>query len=688
MEDEQPGRWEVFHRDSLYVRVQEKEEADFVKNQYRYLPKVLKGKLLERPAEVTLDADESQSGLDDVDAYRLFHVRRFFLSLEGFYEGKLDLTGRHKQRFEDLSSRYGRFKQDMKTLRETVESEEYQEQNRRGRMCTFTRYIMKDEGLWQDFRLRWKLPRLVDFGTLEDHSNDLERVIKRAKRTPKFQKLCIKDLPQELIDHIFSLAKLSEARRLASACKLMKEIGASYLYHTRSVTLNLAKHDDLLSMIRNQDSMEALDQLASDRSSELIRLVGFLVSRPDLTDAVQNLTIIDGWRMWARELRPVRPYMYDKIFYGPISSSLHILLASCKGLINLTIRHFAITSDWLRAISQMPQLHTLEFHFACINEDIPIAPQVLNLRWDEARYDERELSMRETTGRGIWYTLLLFPNLITFNHNLSRTYASWLPAQDVVNGSDHFCRGLRRLSLAVVWACVPALTTWIQSSLLRTGASCTLTHFKLRTDRSAPDEYIIPLLESLQSAPLEVLVLDGIREGSLELIRRIVQLFPDLIGLTLIRRENRSQRESKLASWPYQSWEYALELRGFRQLRYFGWNYRVPVLDVTPYALLGFEAAVEGCTDETLYEIHGDDEEYFLDESSIALPLASRCPTLELVGLEERLPRHIKISRGPNGEVKTSDERYNVLQNMQDWNPHEFEFGWKPVVPRSEDAIA
>ena len=47
-------------------------------------------------------------------------------------------------------------------------------------------------------------------------------------------------------------------------------------------------------------------------------------------------------------------------------------------------------------------------------------------------------------------------------------------------------------------------------------------------------------------APLEILVLEGSAEAEFPIFEYIVFLFPDLVALTLVRRQNHNQRQNKL----------------------------------------------------------------------------------------------------------------------------------------------
>ncbi|KAK1226681.1 hypothetical protein PQX77_010325 [Marasmius sp. AFHP31] len=206
-----------------------------------------------------------------------------------------------------------------------------------------------------------------------------------------------------------------------------------------------------------------------------------------------------------------------------------------------------------------------------------------------------------------------------------------------------FSEGLRRLSIDVVWVFVDGVSRWINDAALRNTKPCTLTHLKLRTDRPILDATIIRLLEAVQQA------IEGLKEGSLGLFERIATQFPDLVGLTLIRRENRLQRHTKFATWPHRSGEYASRFQGFRKLTYFGWNYRISFDESTPCGLVGFEASALEANEKSkkkgkkkkgrrhdhdgeddynsdhdwswLHDLHDDD--YFSDAPNLALPFAS-----------------------------------------------------------------
>ncbi|KAL0572501.1 hypothetical protein V5O48_009466 [Marasmius crinis-equi] len=596
-------------------------------------------------------------------------------------------------RFIELVKTFAALMEDFAVLSKTVRAEEYEDEDWDKKVKTFVRYEMQDEEPWRNFRLRWKTPRLFSYAGSVPESTS--QVLKDADGKPKLQKLCLMDLPPELIDYIFSFASLEHARILASTCRTMKSIGVPHLYHTRKVKLSFPDWEVIKQKFPQMppEEEDEVEGLFIQHSEELSRQVEFLVSRPDLTGALQNLSIGDDWRMGTVLNTDLHPLQRASASYLPVNNALRTLLTSCSSLTYLSICHWAITSDWLRTLSQLPKLHSIHLHSSRIEAEtvendilhghLPRSPQVLNLSWYEPGPEEDEELTRESAGYGLWYILVLFPSLITFSH-LKHHPCGSLPCLLIRERATQSCSSLRRVQLCLASSLVLALTEWFRRAQLRTHAPCTLTHFKLRTNYPLLDDVVIHLLESIQSAPLEVLVIECIKEGSLTLVERIAQLFPDLLGLMLIRRDHELQWEIKAMPWPHQSSEYAFRLQGFRKLKYFGWNFRMQFHDHTPSVLLQFETSALTPESEGLWPYDKSDE-FFDDASSIALPFGCYCPTLETVGVEDGLCRHHEISRMPDGQVKATGVggRFGGKREVDSraWNPYDFDNGSKRVLP-------
>jgi hypothetical protein len=223
-----------------------------------------------------------------------------------------------------------------------------------------------------------------------------------------------------------------------------------------------------------------------------------------------------------------------------------------------------------------------------------------------------------------------------------------------------------------------ALTKFLSSN----NKSVRLTHFKLRRDWGVPDSEIMDLLIALETAPLEVLVLEGLAQAEFPIFESIVSLFSDLVALTLVRRQNRNQHQNKLVPWPHSSWEYASYFRGFKSLRHFCWNFLTEYWDATPTTLLAFEAGfvspsatTESKSDSNQVDYDPNDEvPYFLDSHWMALPFAAYCSALETFSLMDRIVDMVcRINRNPMSGATALAPKYHpthssISWNIQQWN--------------------
>jgi hypothetical protein len=218
-----------------------------------------------------------------------------------------------------------------------------------------------------------------------------------------------------------------------------------------------------------------------------------------------------------------------------------------------------------------------------------------------------------------------------------------------------------------------------------------LTHFKLYARDGVPDGLILDVLHALRIARLEVLVLDGIAQGSLVIIDHIAGDFPNLLGLTLIGREDEHQHANKLATWPHLSWEYASSFSTFKRLRHFAWNFRINTLGGSPHGTVREDGSLGPTPSlKSTYNVGGNSlvQDYPHTENScdhILLPFAIHCTTLRtfVIVCRSGFPEVRQISRGSGGAIVV--ERSASLSarnswNIDEWNPFHWALGWPSII--------
>ena len=419
-----------------------------------------------------------------------------------------------------------------------------------------------------------------------------------------------------------------------------------------------------------------LPTLAHYCRQDLEKNAQFLLSSPHISRRMQRLVLTDEW--WVnRRAAPSNesnPFVLGIEFYRSVTQIFGSVLKTASGSLNtLVLCNLEINCELVRRIADVPTLHTLELHLCHVPRTVPrkleadptfMFPQVSNLRI------YMDSSFPETHSQ--WYTLLLCPHIRTLSivqfgvgavppstagagvaaPSTSPATTQTLTSTDATSAFWARCRmnHLERLSLDNIdWGDLVELMGFLKN---HRQAVMHMTHFKLHMDWGISDsEMMQTVLLALEHAPMEVLVLEGLADAGFELFDRIAQQYPQLVALTLVRRQNRNQHTNKLALWPRSSWEYAKHVKGFRQLKHFCWNFLTEYWDATPVAMLSFESDFQAVSsssadvaasesDESTHPVDilpkTDEVPYFLDSHLMALPFVAHCPSLESFSLMDR----------------------------------------------------
>ncbi|KAE9401333.1 hypothetical protein BT96DRAFT_918914 [Gymnopus androsaceus JB14] len=656
---------------------------------------------LDQPVPVTLDQDngdvvDCDAMYNDPDYFRVYHVYRFFRTIEGFLQGSLDLTGRHQRRLDGLIPLWLNFFKEFFTLKESARVSLTKEKIE-GQAQEVVSYEVEHDA-WTEFRVKWKIPRIFSFNHLTEHA-DYIIDLGFGRKEWKVQKLCLLDLPNELLDHISYLASLDQYRPgaifLSATCKRMYYLGRPHLFESLSLNLQLP-HDRRFKTLLDAgtDPTKDYDAIYSDISrlalENFFDKSAFIRSRPDLAKRTKKLSFRNWWRI---EMCKHYLQYIDRAAFTHISSAFTETLHAVNNLQILHVSQLDLTPDFAISLSQLPLLREVSLDECVQTEDLTRVlmsdqwarcNQVHFLELNAHSIDEFEHSYMLS-----WIILLLFPNLSTFNcMNPSHeclVHPS-LPDFFLAPASLEMLTNLRYLFLSHFHD-ISTLADMIRVNVTTFGADyrLPLTHLKIHSCWAQPDSVIIDLLEVLHaaSAPLEVLVLDGLQDAELGLFEHIAEYFPDLLELTLIRRQNSRQHEAKQCSWLHPSWEYAPIFSRFNRLRHFGWNFCFMAHHL-PTMMLVFERQVElsrtpGLSTLELEELLANDVELreLEDEADwdwnilcghVAKLFGAYCPTLEAF---EDIPKDrfekVCLSRHESDGISLYIK--NRFQHSTRWNP-------------------
>ncbi|CAL1717013.1 unnamed protein product [Somion occarium] len=590
----------------------------------------------------------SKHGLDSAEPDPAFVIRlhRFFHTLRGFHKGKLDLSGRHEQRYRSLWIRWKTFYFGIRKL--SVHAVPYQyplrdEKNhpviKNGQPVYIQDLTIDPPELLEEFRKKWKIDERYSLVDLFKETEETWDVILKHPQ-PKFQKLCLQDLPVELLHAIMKHASIYDVRRLGATSHLFHDISISYVFESRNLRLQCARPIDeanILALPMDQRRRYRTNLMKTARKV-FLEEVKFLISREDILSRLRKLKLSDEWTDYI----PLTTFIDDvdgkATFYEPIIRAIGDLLVCAPNISEVVLSPWIITSSLCKCLA-VSKLETLTISH-CIADltfedqihDLPLSMSVRSVTF----------TLSTMSHLGSWRVLSLLPfvenlsirgvNELRFLGNTTEPIA--VPVLEIRPTLNPW-QQLRKFSMSTVSSMeVQTLASWIQ--VIRETAplpfTLQLTHFKLAVECGIEPDDLFDLLRQLHGAPLQYLVLDGLRYAHPDLLDRIAQAFPNLISLSLLYRESPIQYKSGFANWPHASWEYAPRLANFNHLRYLGWNFRIGIRASTTYVLHFFENGFP-TKREWKDKYQSQHLDVFRDGDSIARLLHAHCPTLETIAL-------------------------------------------------------
>ncbi|KAG6820864.1 hypothetical protein H0H93_010691 [Arthromyces matolae] len=528
---------------------------------------------IERTAEEEGKEPDATKIAQSMDSVRLYRILRFFKTMQGFYEGNLDLTGRHPSRLAEIVPKWSSYLQDFSELfacahrsvtlvSSWVPGHTFEEES----------YTFDNPDMAEKFMSKWKIPEFVDFSGLVCHTKSTLESISRNTGGPRIQKLCLVDLPFEILDVIFYHSCLSDARLLSATCRQLREIGEPHVLGDRTIVL---KRDSLRFP---SEDMEISDLPLDDyiissafaARDEALALCQFLLNRRDLLNRLKTLFV--GDKCIGNSLDPpsIRDYPLSELdggnFYSPFYKSLENVISSSVNLTELTLLRITMALDIISCLCNLPNLDLLVLSVCTITHE---ARRALSTAAAGAFACSARCLQIDDPAPSSYYAMIFCPNATNFSAYALRS--SLLPPPEIIWEKCQFLATLKYLYLGrISLVNIPIFVEWIRRSLH--GISPQITHFKLQTEYPISDTEIESYLEALGTTPLKVLSIEGALHADLSLFDWIANHFPNLQGLTVLRRESTRSRDTKPIIWPLPTWMYAQCLSAFPKLEYFGWN--------------------------------------------------------------------------------------------------------------------
>ncbi|PBK76419.1 hypothetical protein ARMSODRAFT_225625 [Armillaria solidipes] len=578
----------------------------------------------------------------------------FFLEMQGFFSGELDLTGRHRPRFLFLLRVWKQFYAEFNKIEPHVKAQLQHYIDDAGQPRSRTTYAIHRRPLWKDFESKWLVPE-NGYVFVKVRVAAILELISRANSMMKFQRHHLMDLPVELLELIVKNASLEDARIISSTCKRLRTISQRHIFISRRLILNTIDLKDLRLVPAEQRKGATLERYLKEHVRGLSQ-VNFLLGRPDITQKIKTAqlrvrSVFDD-EFWA-----CRQYYGTEVHFESIEYAFTTVLETMQNLTSLSVSRFALNHPLVQAIASLPHLRTLKIsteHFMTPYFSPP--QQILS------RIENLVLSI---TPHGL--PVLQF---LDFWMDSIKNLFIFYPVGFAQDPFSNMCAkervSLFRLPCAFLDIVIDMLFTSPSSD-----ARC-LTHLKLDFREPILDGEVCMLTQALRSYPMEVLVLDGILGGHPSIIEDIATHMPDLLVLTLFLRGGSNQSASTHCVWPKPTWMYAPYFTQFTRLRHFEWNYQYFCDEViTPWSML----LLEGYDDQDgfvqPYLGHESDD---YEETRHALYGASvfkaycRAPELMVVyRLDSAMRCWLVRDDGPIPDG-TSNDLDQVIPTLE-WNP-------------------
>ncbi|KAH6885475.1 hypothetical protein BKA70DRAFT_1574404 [Coprinopsis sp. MPI-PUGE-AT-0042] len=158
------------------------------------------------------------------------HVR-FLGTYKGFVKGKLDLTGRHPERWNEFILQFAEYMKQFEdlvpTLKATHSTHKFEDYE-----FTDTSYEIQDPERYSQWIDRWELDGSRSKSIIT--ATFTSRELYEQKLPPKLQQLQFLELPQELLEQIFDHCEKQDMVSLAKTCRSLKHSGYAHLLQTSS----------------------------------------------------------------------------------------------------------------------------------------------------------------------------------------------------------------------------------------------------------------------------------------------------------------------------------------------------------------------------------------------------------------------------------------------------------------------
>ncbi|KAL1683004.1 hypothetical protein EV122DRAFT_202152 [Schizophyllum commune] len=550
-----------------------------------------------------------------VDEYGLNMVERFFHILIGFHIGALDSVGRFPARYERAQTRLAAFVDDLKLVTKGLTGDS---QPPRRDLAMKERVFDPSEPstLWQEFARKWQLGLIADYDFVICKLENWEKVVEKDPH-PRFQVLCLLDLPPEILNHVMSVSDQDQCKRWYMTCKSLQELAYNFVYETIEYHMetNLVVKDAVDDIPADaEDSYSKIRACVHQAAFAQRDAICERMRRATRTEAIyrqtRRLTFHESWTDEWPNFYPFNFVDYMDIPYYELFDPLFKRLR--RQLLRLPVVEFSYRTRYITealwvALSGCETLRNLELE-TIVPADVQwaMAPSVVNLRlrMEHLRYEANWL----------WNIACFCPSTLFLCVIGHEDHGAPVLPRIIDHDGHNIMTHIRRLDLRRVHA--ESLT--ILADAITVAGPAPLTHLSISPIAShIKQDVALALCESFRQAPhLRILRLAGLQYARPEFLALLGECAPDLTMLVLEFCPSVSSKVLRPSPWPRPSFEYAPHLAAFSRLEHLGLNMPLNGLRLATECLFHLEHAEEPTKGDCVFSDDSDDEDDWVGENA------------------------------------------------------------------------
>ncbi|KAK7690463.1 hypothetical protein QCA50_005561 [Cerrena zonata] len=555
-------------------------------------------------------------------------------TIAGFHSASLDPRGRHKPRYVSTLLIWKAFLEQLElptpfNLRAYASDQKHSVTTRFGPTWTLA-------NTYDTFALSYS-KRDMDLNSKLFPLDTLSEIafsdIISKHPTPVFQRICLCNLPPELIHRIMEYLTATDARRFGYTCQVFRKISLQYIYDEEWLILDPRfAQEGLINDAGELDAPpETIKALTLEARRRFARRAEFICRNPDISKQLRSLRISGCWRIPLLDIDLVKDECRRQEYYQPVFENMIRVLSRAPKVHTLVMANFKIPLAVAEAITSLPCLTTLDFS-GCQPTFDYISIQSASIT---------NLVIQVDDALDIWNVLPGMANIRVLHVEGSPKALTSIPS--TTSASTNPFKTIERLVfLNLCYEDVSKLCAWIQEA--RGNDPSRLTHVKLQLDEDKGFDVgqIHEIIQTLRGDSLEVLVLNGVDYGEAVLFQWFADAFPYLRSLTV--------HYLRTLDWPSLCWDYARTLSSLKHLKYFQWNQWPESYDYTN----AVPSLFDGPSDAFQVSSPFDEEDEIYENARLTVKLfAAYSPQLTRVSYAD-CDHDYQIHRNPAGIVTLS----------------------------------